>query len=303
MGGTCESKGQRGKGIGCIGGIGYIGCVNESPLQKNSKAVSSNKMIDIRKIPVFCINLDKRPERYNIFSKQRGVAELNIVRVSAVDGAKLNPLKSPYISNQTKINIIHKTRRSHGEIDTIGAIGCSLSHYSVWKRFLETDASYCLVLEDDAQVRVGLAESVMEASSSSSSSFDVWLLSYKLYDKTLLSCGSDAKEWKSPVNFWGTSAYIVSRDGAKRLMEDFFPIECHLDKYMCLKSLLGKLRIVIHNTLKTYTIPCGTDIQLNKCNLCNYPDDFKDAILVKKYMLVVPITYGLIITLLFTLLQ
>jgi GR25 family glycosyltransferase involved in LPS biosynthesis len=215
--------------------------------------------------------------------------------VSAVDGAKINPVKSPYISNQTKINILHKTRRAHGEIDTIGAIGCSLSHYSVWKKFLETDSPYCLVLEDDAQVRSGLAELVIDASHDIPD-FDVWLLSYKLYDKTLLPVG---KAWKSPVNFWGTSAYILSRAGAKRLMEDFFPIECHLDKYMCLKQLLGKLRIIVHETFKTYTLPSGTDIQLNKCSLCNYPDDFKDGILVKKYMLVAPITYGLIITLLF----
>jgi GR25 family glycosyltransferase involved in LPS biosynthesis len=251
--------------------------------------------MDIRKIPVFCINLDRRPERYDLFTKQRGTTELNIQRVSAVDGAKINPVKSRYISNQTKINILHKTRRAHGEIDTIGAIGCSLSHYSVWKKFLETDSPYCLVLEDDAQVRSGLAELVIDASHDIPD-FDVWLLSYKLYDKTLLPVG---KAWKSPVNFWGTSAYIVSRAGAKRLMEDFFPIECHLDKYMCLKQLLGKLRILVHETFKTYTLPSGTDIQLNKCSLCNYPDDFKDGILVKKYMLVAPITYGLIITLLF----
>lgn len=261
--------------------------------------------MDIQKIPVFCINLDRRPERYDLFRKQRGVAELNIQRVSAIDGAAINPVKSPYISNQTKINILHKTRRSHGEIDTIGAIGCSLSHYSVWKRFLETDsahASHCLVLEDDAQVRSGLAKLINEASAQAPD-FDVWLLSYKLYDKTLLSLptgqGQGNKVWKTPVNFWGTSAYIVSRAGARRLMEDFFPIECHLDKYMSIKSLLGKLRLVINMGLKTYTLPYGTDIQLNKCSLCNYPDDFKDGILVKKYMLVAPITYGLIMSLLF----
>jgi GR25 family glycosyltransferase involved in LPS biosynthesis len=261
--------------------------------------------MDIQKIPVFCINLDRRPERYALFSKQRGAAELNIQRVSAVDGSKINPVKSRYLSNQTKINILHKTRRGHGEIDTLGAIGCSLSHYSVWKRFLETDAQHCLVLEDDAQVRTGLVELVKTASVAVPD-FDVWLLSYKLYDKTLLCLPTgpsgqrqDQKTWKTPVNFWGTSAYIVSRAGAKRLMEDFFPIECHLDKYMCLKQLLGKLRIIVHETFKTYTLPYGTDIQLNKCSLCNYPDDFKDGILVKKYMLVAPITYGLIITLLF----
>jgi glycosyl transferase family 25 len=256
--------------------------------------------IDIRTLPVYCINLDRRPERYALFSKQVGVKGLNIERFSAVDGASIDIVNSPNISNQTKINILYKTRRSHGEIDTVGAIGCSMSHYSVWKKFLETDAPFCLVLEDDAQVLSSLADNVLSASSSSPipGGFDVWCLSYKLYDKTLLSVpGTDI--WKSPVNFWGTSAYILSRRGAKQLMDGFFPIECHLDKYMCLKSLLGKIRIVIHTGFKSYTLPYGTDIQLNKCSLCNYPDDFNDAILVKKYMIAAPMAYGLIITLLF----
>jgi GR25 family glycosyltransferase involved in LPS biosynthesis len=254
---------------------------------------------DSRTIPAYCINLDKRPERYALFTKQPGVKELNIERFAAFDGSSLNLINTSDVSNQTKINILHKVRRSHGEIDTAGAIGCSMSHYAVWKKFLETSAPYCLVLEDDAQVKPGLADLIQSASSDIiPGGFDVWCLSYKLYDKTLLSVPG-TNIWKSPVNFWGTSSYIISRRGAERLIDGFFPIECHLDKYMCLKSLLGKIRIVIHTGLKTYTLHYGTDIQLNTCSLCNYPDTFEDGILVKKYILAVPIAYGLILTLLF----
>ena len=119
--------------------------------------------IDIRAIPVFCINLDKRPERFKKFSAQPGAKALltNIQRFSAIDGATIDPLKSDKIALQTKYNILHKTRRSHGEINTLGAIGCSLSHYGVWQKFLEGKADYCLVLEDDADVPVDLREQVM----------------------------------------------------------------------------------------------------------------------------------------------
>jgi len=265
-------------------------------------------MIDIRKIPSYCINLDKRPERYAVFSKQSGIKDLRLERISAVDGSVIQIVNNPQISNQTKINILHKTRRSHGEINTPGAIGCSLSHYAVWKKFLETDSQFCLVLEDDAQIKTGLAEDILQLGPLPP--FDVWCLSYKLYDKTLLPYGSyeqvgckplatGGETWKSPVNFWGTSSYILSRKGAERLIEGFFPIECHLDKYMCLKSLLGKLRLVVNTQLKTYTLSVGTDIQLHKCDLCNYPDTFNQGILVKKYVIAAPIIYGLIVTLLF----
>jgi hypothetical protein len=157
------------------------------------------------------------------------------------------------------------------------------------------------VLEDDAQVKVGLAKYILVASSSKmEGGFDVWCLAYKLYDnkKPVAVPGADSA-WKSPVSFWGTSAYILSRRGAERLIEGFFPIECHLDRYMCLKSMLGQIRIVIHSDLMTYTLPFGTDIQLNKCHLCDYPDDFNDGIIVKKYALAIPIAYGLITTFLY----
>lgn len=234
-------------------------------------------MIDITKIPIYCINLDKRPERYSAFSSQPGVQELKPKRFSAIDGSKIS-LNSPDISNQTKYNILHKTRRAHGQIDTLGAIGCSLSHYSIWKEFLRGDDLYCFVLEDDAQVPVGLANQIKLATMSPHE-FDVWALSYKLYNKTLND--TENQSWKSPVYFWGTSAYIISRKGATELIDQFFPIECHLDNYMCLKNSFGKIRLYVNEHVRMYTLPYGTDIQLNTCNLCNYPDKI-DGIVVKR---------------------
>jgi len=235
-------------------------------------------MIDINKIPIYCINLDKRPERFRAFSRQEGVKSLNIKRFSAIDGSTLS-INNPDISNQTKYNILHKTRRAHSQIDTLGAIGCSLSHYSIWKEFLRSDHPYCFVLEDDALIPVGLADKIKLATMAGHD-FDVWALSYKLYNKTLNDVGAKAS-WKSPVYFWGTSAYIISRKGATELIDQFFPIECHLDNYMCLKNSFGKIRLHVNEHVKMYTLPYGTDIQENTCSLCNFPDKI-DGIVIKK---------------------
>lgn len=251
-------------------------------------------MIDINKIPIYCINLDKRPERYRAFARQEGVQSLKFRRFSAVDGSKLS-LNSPDISNQTKYNILHKTRRAHSQIDTLGAIGCSLSHYSIWKEFLRGEHDYCFVLEDDALVPVGLADKIKLATMSPHN-FDVWALSYKLYNKTLNN--TEIQGWKSPVYFWGTSAYIISRKGATELIDQFFPIECHLDNYMCLKNSFGKIRLHISDHVKMYTLPYGTDIQENTCDLCNFPDKM-DGLVIKKSVAAAAacsFVYGIIIT-------
>jgi GR25 family glycosyltransferase involved in LPS biosynthesis len=258
--------------------------------------------MDIQKIPIYCINLDKRPERLSFFMNQPGVRELKPQRVSAVDGAALNIVSDRRISNRTKYNILHKTRRSHDEIDTAGAIGCSLSHYEVWKKFLETKADACLVLEDDAQIPVGLADMILGVSQPPPD-FDIWSLSYRLYDPTLLPFPLDPhthNKWKIPVNFWGTAAYIITRRGAERMMEGFFPIECHLDRYMSLKSILGGVKLVVNTDVKTYTLRQGTDIQLNNCALCNYPDTF-DGFLIDKYEMRVGLACSIFVTILLAL--
>jgi len=258
-------------------------------------------MIDITKIPVYCINLESRPQRYLRFLEQEGIQGLTIERVVAVDGSRLQISKNSKISLQTQYNIMYHTRRSHGEINTPGAIGCSLSHYSIWEKFLHTDQPYCLVLEDDASIPKGFAESIAKYSNDLDqlhSIFDIWSLSYRLYDKRIHSL---TPSWNSPVYFWGTSSYILSRHGATQLMKDFFPIESHLDKYMCLKNSLGSLKIIVHSIFKTNTLNYGSDIQLYKCHLCDLPDSFEDSLLVHKYIVYAACMYGISITLLFAL--
>jgi len=258
-------------------------------------------MIDITKIPIYCINLDSRPQRFLRFLGQEGIQGLTIQRVAAVDGSLLQISKNSKISLQTQYNIINHTRRSHGEINTPGAIGCSFSHYSIWEKFLQTNKPYCLILEDDASLSKGFAESIAKYSNDLGEikeEFDVWSLSYRLYDKRVHTL---TPSWNSPVYFWGTSSYILSRNGAIQLMKDFFPIESHLDKYMCLMNSLGSLKLIVHSKFKTGTLNYGSDIQVYTCDLCDLPDSFGDSILMHKYIVYAACVYGISLTLLFAL--
>ena len=248
--------------------------------------------IDINKIPIFCINLDSRPHRYKKFSMQPGAKEIlpKVQRFPAVDGYKIDIFKSPDISLPTKLNILRKSRRSHGDIDSLGAIGCSMSHYQIWQKFLAGEAAHCLVLEDDAWIPEGFTG---EIAGVVAPDFDVWALSYRLYDKRLFPLDSNAPDkkspWKTPVYYWGTAAYIVSRQGAQKLSEGFFPIANHLDQYFCMKNTLGYIRLVVHEEVNIPTLSSGTDIQLHKCDLCDLPDVFDNEIVLDKRYL-----YGLV---------
>ena len=107
----------------------------------------------VDKIPAFCINLERRPDRWAEFRAQTGVQQLpNVKRFLAVDGSTIDYMNDPRIPMYTKKNIKNTTRRAHEEISTVGAIGCALSHIAIWEWIVENQAAVTMVLEDDAKI-------------------------------------------------------------------------------------------------------------------------------------------------------
>jgi len=77
---------------------------------------------------VFCINLDRRPDKWAESTAEFDRIGLTVERVSGVDGQTLRPT---------------------GSI-TAGEMGCSLSHSGILKKMVENNWNKILVLEDDA---------------------------------------------------------------------------------------------------------------------------------------------------------
>jgi GR25 family glycosyltransferase involved in LPS biosynthesis len=258
--------------------------------------------LDIRTMPAFCINMDKRVDRWEWFQSQPGFKHLpNIQRFSAVDGSKLDSLHDPRISVRTKYNLKHDMRRSHDEIDTIGAVGASLSHSTIWKTFLEQypEQPYCIVFEDDSNLPSNVVELVELKSKDLielQKGFDIWLLScnFLTYDVKPVS-----KSWSQPGNFWGFSSYIITRDGAKSMLQDAIPVEMHVDRLAKVKCELGLLNVLIHNSLRLGNVMGKSDIQLKHCRICDVPDKLQDVRMVNSYFLFAIIAYSALISLLF----
>ena len=237
--------------------------------------------IDFTQIPVFCINLDRRPDRLANFMNQPGVDDFTTLRrFSAIDGRSLRVLDNKLISLQAKSNIIHKTRRSHDEIDTIGAVGATMSHTTVWKQFLATDAKYALVFEDDIKIPPGLAGILSECSRerselSTDPSFDLWLLHYAFVSGEGLM--PLTATWSAPQDFYSFAGYVISRRGAERLLSDAFPIEMHIDRFANKKAELGLLDVVIHNRVRLGSRGSKSDIQVGGCRICRIPSGMDAA--------------------------
>jgi GR25 family glycosyltransferase involved in LPS biosynthesis len=134
----------------------------------------------IQTIPAFCITLERRLDRWKRFQTQPGVAELPLRRFLGVDGKTLDVDTEERITTMTRRNIKTKTRRSHEELNSIGGVGCALSHIAVWQWMVDNKQPLCLVFEDDAIVPPDFVERANQVIQTTllhdPKAWDVWLL-------------------------------------------------------------------------------------------------------------------------------
>ena len=90
--------------------------------------------------PVYCINLDGQPERWEYMENQFKYWEVdNHTRISAYDGRDddlSDIIKGKYPENMSS-----------------GEVGCTTSHLKAMKYYLETsDSPYAIMMEDDCSL-------------------------------------------------------------------------------------------------------------------------------------------------------
>ena len=92
--------------------------------------------------PVYCINLDGQPERWDHLESQLKYWEIeNYERISAYDGREDD--LSDIIAGK------------YPEMMSSGEIGCTTSHLKALKHFLDTsDAPYAVIMEDDCDLDI-----------------------------------------------------------------------------------------------------------------------------------------------------
>jgi GR25 family glycosyltransferase involved in LPS biosynthesis len=235
---------------------------------------------------VYCINLKERPDRWERFIHQPGVERLlqtfSFERFEGINGKLLDIKNDSRVSLRTKRNILYQKRRDHEDLDTPGGVGCYLSHYSCWKKFLETDKERLLILEDDAEIPDTFLDDLMTAMEDLNQEDikrpDIWLLSKPFIAPMThaLEIGAltYSKNWSYDV-MAPLTGYILNRQGAKILCENAFPIDGHVDHFMRRCSQMGMVVLAVHKNIKLKQVRLmkrDTDIQQKSCEVCNLPD-------------------------------
>lgn len=248
------------------------------------------------KVPIFCINLGRRQDRWNEFMSQEGIRNLGkdaVKRWEAVDGATLDINADNRISVRVKRNIGKKLRRAWEDINSPGAVGCYLSHVGLWQWLVQSGTDLCIIMEDDCVVPADFGGKIRQLWEESA------VINNKRYDLCILHrrCGvvsglggdgdgdggdggngGDGGDEKIERldTFHNTTAYIITRDCAKRLLDEIFPIQVHIDRMMAMYKILYGLRMyrVKENWLNITSSGSKSDINIEVCHFCEIPSDF-----------------------------
>ena len=247
-----------------------------------------------QKIHFYCINLKNRTDRWEKFSNQPAVqnikAKHHFDRFEAVSGSTVDVQNDSRISLRTKRNIKESARREHSDINTAGAIGCYLSHTDLWRKVADGSEPFAVIFEDDTKLPndfLSIFERCFYDKNLLPDMPDVWTFSYGwsfYYDAKGEKYPQDIPEnvrgpWILNTCPGGLNGYFITKEGAKKLLDTAFPIDMHVDMYICMCAELRRVKCVAHKKLILSLLSESekSDIQLQtECAICDLPSDYKD---------------------------
>lgn len=245
------------------------------------------------RIAAWVISLERTPHRYNVF-KSNSFAPKVFPRLElfpATDGNKIDVRADSRISAYGRASIMRGERRSHSGLATRGMAGLYISHVEVWKAFLESGENLGIVFEDDAMVESNAAAAFDEVLASlpldpEDWDVDLWLLGVvAVLEERPASRLFATPGWTRVTNFFGTQAYLLTKRGAKRLIENAYPMTEQIDAYMARMSALGEI-VTVYRSDKKVDYPqfafgqlqgVWSTVQQSYCGTCSLPPNWNRA--------------------------
>jgi glycosyltransferase involved in cell wall biosynthesis len=148
------------------------------------------------KFKVFFINLEDNPQPWlkaqNLFSLLPDEIKNCLERIDAIDTRKDPSVVDNFGLKIDPVGIFYKLYFSQ----SAGAAGCFLSHYSAWKKIVDEDLDFALIVEDDIVI----------------SDLVNYLMTNPDIDASLNFIQLGAREWD------GLEAYILNKTGSSELI-------------------------------------------------------------------------------------
>lgn len=203
--------------------------------------------MNIFEIPLYYISFSKKENLEHVLNK---VGFKNINLFNAVNGKELNIddlINNNKISVRTYNDIVTKARHEHSGMTSVAAIGCYISHCNLWKKCVDDNLEYMIIMEDDVNVRDINKDDTEFIENTLKKENSIFISPSTInYLKN---------KWAS---FYGTHFYIISNGACKQLLKHPYPIDVQVDSYMSnlvYRNLIhAEFKYIYNQTMHSSTI-------------------------------------------------
>ena len=176
---------------------------------------------------IFIINLDNDYEKMNncIYQLNKyGIT--NYERFSGIYGIKLsNKEIDDYTTNIGKI------------LAAKSVIGCGISHINIWKKIVNDGIKKTLILEDDFILEYDFLNRFNNVINKSPTIYDIIYLSNNIFHNKNIKLYDIDDNYYKQLLISQTLGYIITLEGAKKILYYINKVSYHIDIELCLLSL------------------------------------------------------------------
>jgi GR25 family glycosyltransferase involved in LPS biosynthesis len=213
------------------------------------------KKCNIFNFPLYYISFKKNEILEKELSKY-GFTDIN--HFKAIDGTKFKPyeLKENGFLTSRSYNDLINGRSQHSGLPKLGAVGCTLSHSTLWRKCVEEKIPFITIVEEDVLFKEKIDEKLCK------------LILDSVNKKNGIFVGTNLEKNKKNTSFIGLQFYVVSNGACKELVKNVFPIDVQTDFYMADLDFFKKVDITGYpiSTQKYHK----SSIQL-RCIQCDLP--------------------------------
>jgi len=210
---------------------------------------------------VYVIHMAKNKDRLINFDEYYNKSDIKFKPYEifpAVVGKDLNLVN--YVTEKAYEQILMTERtgnRIHHYDLSPGAVGCYLSHLSIYKKLVNSNLKYAIIFEDDSIMVSNFYEKVLYSLNVVPDDWDILLLGV-----ICLKC-DEFKDYIKINRFWGTHGYIINKQSAKKILEFLDkPLSKQIDTDMSILIKRGLIKVYGVNPILVNQDPkFGSDIQ------------------------------------------
>jgi len=215
----------------------FMDSINKNNVIRKEQEVKLGNYFDKMEAYVICMSDEIYKESRKVIEPYLVVdSVMNTViplkKFDAIKGAELGHL----VNNKNILTIgalydvtMTNSRRSHAELGTKNAIGCYLSHVTLWNKLIESNKKGFFIFESDASCYQEILTTTKKFLDQTMDN-EPHILFFGNYGAALND--SIASIVKIESRFYGLHAYYITRKGAEICLKHAFPIEQQIDSFL-----------------------------------------------------------------------